>query len=78
MSEFANAEKNDVFAPEIVGCVSYRFAYQSGRHVTQFIVDLRKKNPANPKVPLIFKMSDGDVAASELVLTRSFIGGNAN
>jgi hypothetical protein len=34
-SEFSNHEKkkNDWFAPQIVGCASYRFSYQSGRHV---------------------------------------------
>jgi hypothetical protein len=69
---------DDWFAPEIVGCVSYRFPYQSGRHVTQFVLDLRKNYPPRPNTPLTFKMSDGDVPANDLVLTRSFIGGNAD
>jgi hypothetical protein len=38
-SEFSNMEgkKNDWFSPEIIGCVSYRFPYQNGRHITQFV-----------------------------------------
>jgi hypothetical protein len=59
LSEFPNAGKEEFFSPVIVGCVSYRFAYQRGRHVTQFIVELGKKDPANPNVVLSFKRSDG-------------------
>lgn len=77
---FAGVEKgkNDWFTPVIVGCVSYRFPFQKGRHITEFLADLRKINQANPRVPLAFKMSDGDVPANQLILTRSFIGGNAD
>jgi hypothetical protein len=78
LSEFQNGGKEEFFSPVIVGCVSYRFAYQRGRHVTQFIVELSKKDPANPNVVVSFKMSDGDVPMSDLVLTRSFVGGNAD
>jgi len=63
----------DVFAPEIIGCVSYRFSYERGRHVTQFIVDLRKYLGQRG-----FMMSDVFVRESDLVLIPSFIGGNAD
>jgi hypothetical protein len=71
-------KNNDWFAPAVVGCVSYRFAFQPGRHTTEFYADLRKVDRDNPKVPLTFKMSDGNVSANQMVLLRSFIGGNAD
>ncbi len=78
LANFSSKEKNDWFAPQIIGCASYRFAFENGRHVTQFVVGLRKRNRSNPNAPLNFKMSDGDVPVSELVLVREFIGGNAD
>ena len=78
LKDFPRKEKNDWFAPLIVGCATYRFAFEKGRHMTQFIVELGKINHENPKVHTSFKMSDGDVPASEMSLYRSFIGGNAD
>jgi hypothetical protein len=73
-SEFQNNPKNEYFTPEIVGCVSYRFAYQNGRHVTQFIGDVRRKE--NPIIS--FKTSEGDVPASDLVVFRTHMGEGAD
>jgi hypothetical protein len=54
---FPDIEKgsNDWFSPSVVGCVSYRFPFERGRHVTEFIAEIRKNNPENPKVPLSFQ-----------------------
>lgn len=70
--------KVEFFTPVIVGCVSYLFPFEAGRHLTEFIVDLRKKDPANQNAPGPFRWAEGKVSKADVVLTRSFSGGNAD
>jgi hypothetical protein len=71
-------ETMDFFVPVVVGCVSYRLPFADGNHVTEFYADLRKNNPQTPNVPDSFKWADGNVPLSQLLLMRSFTGGNAD
>jgi hypothetical protein len=76
---FANTAALDFFTPTLVGCVSYLFPSRiTTTHVTEFVADLRKSNPSNPKAPLAFKWADGMVRENDMVLVRSFTGGNAD
>jgi hypothetical protein len=64
-------QRVEIFTPVVVGCVSYRFAFQPGRHVTEFIADLRRIDPPTP-----MRWVDGNIDANNLVLIKSLIGGN--
>jgi hypothetical protein len=69
-------EEATVFWPSIVGCVSYEFAFQKGRHLTEFRLHVRRRNLVAPNLPLGFETKGGDVPERDVLIYRTLLGGN--
>lgn len=62
------------FLPTLVGCVDYKFTFAEGHHQTGFILELRKRDVANPNLALNFDVQEGAIPAHRLWLTQGFVG----
>jgi hypothetical protein len=67
--------------PTVVGCVDYGFVFETGRHQTGFIVDVRRTDRPRPEAiakkrsPSSIWPDEGDISAADLSLSRSFVSG---
>lgn len=67
------------FAIDLIGCVSYRTAFDDGIHLTQFMGQLRKHNPERPGMHICFRFGEKRLEQSQYALWMSpFIGGRAD
>lgn len=61
------------YLPTLVGVVDYKFTFAEGHHQTGFILDLRKRDVANPNIALHFDIQEGTVPRSRLWLIQGFM-----
>lgn len=67
-----------------IGCITYGFVFDAGLHHTGFILDIRRSDTPRPEStaknrhPAAIFPDEGDIAAEELRLFRSFMGATAD
>jgi len=62
-----------MFAPYLIGCVTYQLGLSSGRHQTGFIYDIRRIDPTKPGVPSFIKMGS-NLFPPNIVFEKWFFG----
>lgn len=81
-AEFAETYKDmppsNFISPVLVGCVSYRFAFDGSIHKTGFIADILRLDPQHPNARFAIDITGGDIPTERLILETFFSGSFAD